>query len=277
MTVPDAPRASYMKLPVWEIIGKSYGLVFHGLDRLAIAAFGPFCLGLVISALQWLAPSSLLLLGLTSCLAVVPSTIFAVSWHRFVLLGPRRAPPQVLPTWSVSHWRFLGYTFVVGYLVLGVSLFAVFGLVAILEASGFPTLLVLLVLLLGLPASLYPSLRLSLLFPAIAVGMRLDLGQSWRFTGGEGWRLVLAMVFAWLPFAAFLWIRQLAASARGSDLSEAQNVVVITDIWLLDQVIWALPTYITLALTVTVLSLAFRHRTAWEAPNESMRPSTGDP
>ena len=269
MLRPETPRASFMKLPVWETNRKAYQLVFNGLGHLGTAAFVPFCLNLLIAALIQIGSAHNLLSLLLLFLDAVPATIFAVSWHRLVLLGPLNAPPRLLPNWSGYHWRFLSYALVVGYLVLGVSVLAMIGLGMIVVASDAPAVFVLLVVVFGLPCAFYPSLRLSLVLPAAAVGVWVGLEDSWRYTRGEGWRFVWVTLMAFLPLFAFGLINVLAARADGSSAMGAQDMAIITNIWLLDRVIWAIPSYLSIALTVTVLSLAFRHRTEWKPPSEA--------
>jgi hypothetical protein len=161
-----------------ETVGKAYESVFHGLSHFCVAAFGPFCLTLLVSALIPIVSSNIFLFGVLIFLELVPATIFAVSWHRYVLLGSQRAPPRLIPSWSKVHWLFVGYSIVVSYLVMGGALLAMSVFSMILALSGAPAGIFVFVTVFGIPGVLYPSLRLSLVLPSTAVGARVTLGES---------------------------------------------------------------------------------------------------
>jgi hypothetical protein len=135
---------------------------------------------------------------------------------------------------------------------------------------------VILAVVLCIPFALYPPLRLSLVFPAKAVGARVSLSESWRYTRGEGWRLVGVTLVAMAPLFALTMIQSIYRRLDSVDTSGLQGEIPFVNVWIVDRVIWAVPSYLTLALIVTVLSLAFRHRTEWEAPKaERPRPLSG--
>jgi hypothetical protein len=261
---------------VSETVGKAYELVFHGLNHFCIASIGPFCLSILATTLISSVLSDFLLFIVVIFFELVPMTIFAVSWHRYVLIGPERAPPRLIPSWSKVHWRFVGYTIVVGYLVMIGALLAMSIAVSVFSMIfalvGVPENIIGFVSLIAIPGLLYPSLRLSLVLPSTAVGARVRLGESWRYTSGEGWRLVGVTLLAMAPLVGIFLIQFLFVGGDGSSATDALDSLPITNFWIVDQVIWAVPTYLSMALTVTVLSLAFRHRTEWQPPKAERRP-----
>ncbi|MET0192240.1 MAG: hypothetical protein ABW200_02590, partial [Hyphomicrobiaceae bacterium] len=89
--------------------------------------------------------------------------------------------------------------------------------------------------------------RLSLVLPAGALGERLTLGEAWRATRGNTWRLACASMLCSLPplipFAVLLW------HVDGSALAVS----------IIGRTVYSLAYVLIVTIAVTLLSLAYRH------------------
>jgi hypothetical protein len=104
-------------------------------------------------------------------LSLMIQTIFAVTTHRMILLGPSH-----VPTWGIMKWSIRETVFIFHVVALALIIFLC---TLIMHIPIIGTLiffvLVFLYLVLLLP-------RLSLVFPAIAVGDRCSFKNSWFVT-----------------------------------------------------------------------------------------------
>jgi hypothetical protein len=130
-------------------------------------------------------------LGVQVCV-MIAYALFAVSWHRFNLLGPEERP-RLLPPILGRHMRFfgmaLGLSLLIGLAVAGPLVIMIFARIdSILAVIGVAVLAVAL------------FVRWQLIFPAIALDRRLSLGQSWIVTRGFGLKLFWGLVLAALPW-----------------------------------------------------------------------------
>jgi hypothetical protein len=123
----------------------------------------------------------------------------------------------------------------------------------------------------------YVMMRLSFVFPAVAVDEAYRLKHSWTHTKGQGLRLLGALILTAIPmlallwtasalFGAFLFTEPVAPAGQGSAAPEAQveaffaeNSVAI----FVSQVVLAALNYVLMALVVSVVSIAFRTCTGW--------------
>jgi len=268
-------------LDVIGSIGPLYARVL-GNPMVHVRLGAPFLVVLVVLDLllfAWLGPAGvvgpagagqgqvMLALFVFLLVTVWVSTLYAVRWHRYALLGESEfgfldiAPRQ-------RDWAYFGYSLLVG-IVLGVAAFVlsfvasmVLGLFNLrgdfmariasqgdaaffLSAGGLVMLAII-----GLPC-LYLFARWSLVFPGRAIEVPMTLTHSWLATQGQGWRialLILAMVLpvqilaalvpGLIPFGAsgFVWTTQLIVS-------------VVVNLFLL----------ITIALGQSALSHAYAH------------------
>jgi len=131
-------------------------------------------------------------------------TAFAVVWHRGILLGER---PQ-----GLVHLRFgreeVRY-FLLGLLLTAAILAPAIGVqqwavAAAPHASGLPAMLIMAALLAVVAATLIAVTRLTLVYPATAIGaFALGFRRSWQLTRGNTLRILGGAVLATLPWTVF--------------------------------------------------------------------------
>ncbi len=127
--------------------------------------------------------------------------MFATICHRVVLLGGSSLTSKWGLFWSMRETRFLGWLFVLGAIVVGVSLpisYLFWYVVSQLPDSAFEWLIY------SSPfsasfytcvlASTYIDGRFGLVLPATAVGRPTSPLRSWRFTAGNGWPIFVALM-----------------------------------------------------------------------------------
>lgn len=256
------PPQALQPVPIGETVRAAYRSVFGQLDLVARTAFLPFLLSLLLVVTS--NPVLNLLIGL---LRLIPYTVFAVAWHRVVLLGPRQAFPAFFPGWSRRHWRFFGYALAVLAITFAlISVISVAATAIMLRQEGPDTAVgmvqeagsdaaglygaVLAAAFLGLPLVLYITMRFSFVFPAVAVDESYRMADAWRHTRGQGVRLVFVMFLTLAPMMTLelLLFRAMAAGIIGSAVAYVIGNVL---------------GYISLALSLSVISSAFRNSTGW--------------
>jgi hypothetical protein len=143
------------------------------------------------ASLPMMSANDVLATFLLGLLAIVASLWIAVAWHRFALTG--ETAKGWLPVFHGSEiMGYLGRSVMIGLLViLGVVVASIpVGLISI----GLPALAgVMSLILIGFAAYLF--FRLGVMLPAVAMGNRLTLSETWDATKGESATiLTLAMI-----------------------------------------------------------------------------------
>ncbi len=186
------------------------------------------------------------MLGMQLCL-LIAYVLFAVSWHRFALLGPGEAP-RPLPSVQGRHVRFLlttvGLSLLIGLLV-AIPLFVVAALNirSVLVLVGVAILFVVL------------FVRWQLVFPAIAIERPLSFGAAWQATRGNGLRLFWIFLLAVLPPAVVSYgLGEVFANAQGMFVMSGQLTLQAALGYLLSGLLG----YAMIALLVAVVSGAYR-------------------
>ncbi len=278
MSQTTPPPAALRKLPVLETVLEAYGRVFGNLALVARAALFPFVLSLVLVAVSFGVAESPLLASLAVILGFLPYTIFGVAWHRVTLLGPVAGMPPLVPALGLRHWRFLGY--LVAVTVIGYGVVAIvfsLALAVFRPAAMEMTLLWGIALVVGVLILVYVMMRLSFVFPAVAVDEAYRLKHSWTHTKGQGFRLLGAVIVTAIPmlvllwpvswlFGKFLFTESAAPMDQGGAPPETQmeafieeNLVAI----FVSLVTISTLNYLLMALLVSVVSIAFRTCTGW--------------
>lgn len=149
---------------------------------------------------------------LRNLLTLAINVPFLTAWHRLTLLGPDNARGAIGYAYRGAERRYLGMLllvflfYLVGSLVGGLIIAQLAMAAAGAGGAGGGGGAVLLAVVLSLAltiALLIVILRWSMVFPAAAVGERLDFAGSRRLTQGNGWRLLAIFVCVALPFLLF--------------------------------------------------------------------------
>ncbi len=263
---PDALR----KLDVLQTLSEAYGRVLTNLPMLARVALVPFLLSLALVAASFAAAGSPPLTTLIVVLGFVPYTIFGIAWHRVTLLGPAAGAPPLVPTWRQRHWRFLGYLAAVTLIGYGVAVMVISVAFSVVQPGAEVTPRAWsAVLVAGALILAYVTMRLSFVFPAVAVDEAYRLKHAWAHTKGQGLRLLGVLLLSAIPMLALVWavsalfgdfsFTEPAAPAARTEAVIAENPVAI----LVFQMVMAALNYLLMALVVSAISIAFRSCTGW--------------
>ena len=119
-------------------------------------------------------------------------TVFAITTHRIVMLGPDSMPDWGLRSWSKRETRFLGYLLI---FILMISVLVAFAIVT----QPIGPMIAMVVAIIG-------GCTLTLVFPAIAVEEEFTLGDAWRMAQGHIGSLIVCIglfsfVLSMLTFA----------------------------------------------------------------------------
>jgi hypothetical protein len=119
---------------------------------------------------------------------------FIVKIQRFVLL--REGTTPLVPLGGKPHVRMVGLGFLLGLAIVACAI--LFVLVLRPHHAGGITFITLLVVALAI----FVGVRLSLLFPSISAGGRIDLRGAWHDSSGHFWSLFGVPFVAVLPVVA---------------------------------------------------------------------------
>ncbi len=279
MSQTTPPPLALRKLPVGATFAEAYSLVFARLGPLVKAAAIPYLMSTVLAVLSLTAPSNWALTMLVAIMGFVPYTIFGVSWHRLTLLGPSAGAPSMTPAWKRRHWRFLGYALAVTLIGYGLVLVIVLSgvLLAMPLGASAELILALAVIFGGSIVFLYVVMRLSFVFPAVAVDEAYRLAHAWTHTRGQGFRLIGLMVLTALPMIVAYWaLGGILSLAFLGDLTVPMGTegvppeAVMQDFvaenaapFIVFQLIMTVVGYLLTALMVSAISIAFRSCTGW--------------
>jgi hypothetical protein len=248
MSVSASTGTGY-RLPVGTAVAHAYRMVIDNARPAVTLAWPPFAVIAAVSILgkildgagvfahPWMGPARTIIYAIVY---IVFGAVFAVRWYRFALLGERTPGPLFTPEWRA----YLGV--VLKLVVLAIVGWLAFGVIAGLIAISASPFLGLLLFALGTIAILFALLRVSLAFPAAAVGPPLSFRTAWDLLGGNFWRLFAAVVLCALPFS-------IGVSVLGW-LGEA----VLFPIALLFDVVWVAVDFAGNAVVVALVSEAYR-------------------
>lgn len=242
------------KLPVLRTVVDAYGFVFRNIKPFFALAAIPIALTIGISFVR------LVRLGRSPAMILaVPEIdgwyylenfafnfiwcVFAVSWHRYVLLGRRDTASPLQFHIGRRELRFFLYSliFLVPLTVLRSSFSFGFWAAGIIISVVW--------------------VRCLLIFPAVAVDGYEGLAVAWTQLRGATWRLLFAGSIAYIPLLILGYIIFfLYGVPDGSAPSHSQNS------WELNVTLaigHRISSFLFAAVAVTVLSLAFRYKTKW--------------
>ncbi len=279
MSQTTPPPLALRKLPIGATFAEAYSLVFARLGPLVKAAAIPYLISTVLAVLSFRAQSNWALTMLVAIMGFVPYTIFGVSWHRLTLLGPSAGAPSMTPAWKRRHWRLLGYALAVTLIGYGFVLVIVLSgvLLAMPLGASAELFLALAIVFGGLVVFFYMLMRLSFVFPAVAVDETYRLAHAWTHTRGQGFRLIGLMILTTVPMIVAYWVlggilgfvflgdltmatvtEGAAPEAMMQDFA-AENAAPL----IVFQLFMAAVGYLLTALLVSAISIAFRSCTGW--------------
>ena len=137
-------------------------------------------------------------------LLAISFCIIAMVTHRLVILGPDGVPKLGIRMWGMRETRFVSVFFALyGGFYLLISLISL-----VYEGKGVSALAILgifsLILVFGYG---YIFARLSVLFPSIAIGNRIDVKKAWNMTDGNSFPLfILVIILPWIQDKVYDWI-----------------------------------------------------------------------
>jgi hypothetical protein len=193
MSYPSAPPRAH-QIDVVDQVGRAYRAVFDRLQLVVEIALLPYLIVFATVLLALLMPGGIfggILAGLIHAISfLLFGAVFIVRWHRFVLLGETVGDGLIPPGWT---------EFVMAGVKLGALIFAGW-VVLVLVATLPPHVLTIPLSGLGGVALTLLALRVSLIFPAAAVGRPIGLRTAWDWIEGNFWRLFACSFACYLPF-----------------------------------------------------------------------------
>lgn len=165
---------------------------------LAKALLVPFLLYMLLDTLE-LAELNIVFLILLDLATIIVQTVFAITTHRMILLGPNSVPEWGLFKWSKRETMFALYLVALRIIFI-LSAFVFAPIFAPIGVGG-------LALLIGFSAWLLS--RLSLVFPAIAIDQGVSFKLSWQLTKHHQ----ILMLFVIIVFPMLLFIPAAVVSA----------------------------------------------------------------
>ena len=270
-----------VKLSIFGVIGDAFRAVFGNFGAAILAGIFPLILLIAIQTLSYfVAPTgttgSFFLDLSISVIGMIPYVLFAVTWHRFILMGERERP-TLIPKFQRTHGRFLMFTVILFLMVMvpilisamtmGVSQMLMnssqIGAAVELDGQASAALLIIFVYLI---ASSYFYGRLSMVLPASAVGEEgYTFGWAWRHTKGNGFRIMLAFILLMILVAIVFTIYGMIVGLILAGFATSGSVVFTIIIG----VVVISPIYIIVtALFISLLSVIFRDLTGYQPPWE---------
>lgn len=247
MSISASPAPGY-RLDIGAAVAEAYRMVIDNARLAMDLAWLPFAVVLVAEiaadAVGGGGTFSRVLAGLAHAIGyLVFGTIFVVRWHRFVLLGERTAGALFTPEWR---------SFLILTLKLALLIFAgwlVLGFIVLLP----PHLITGPLFFVGAIALAIAPVRVSLAFPAAAIGRPLSLRAAWDRLEGNFWRLLASFVLCYLPF----WIGQVILARIGGS--------AFFLIWIVFEAAGLAVAFAGLAVVTALVSQTYRRLTGWTA------------
>ena len=156
--------------------------------QLSKALLFPFILSVLLDIIS-VSMSNIYISVIYSILSLMIKTIFAVTTHRMILLGPDSVPEWGTAKWSSRETAFILYLLALAFMIFIISI--------IIQVPVFGVLIFFVLIFLYL-VLLIP--RLSLVFPAIAVGDSCSFKTSWAVTRNYQKEMIFATIL--IPLTA---------------------------------------------------------------------------
>jgi len=210
MSYPSAPQRAY-QIDVIDQVGRAYRAVFDHVQLVVEMALLPYLIVLAVELVSLFFTRGEMIGRIAGGLAhavglLLFGAVFVVRWHRFVLLGETVGGELLPPGWRefVVAGIKIGAVVFAGWIVLiGIALLPPFFITIPLTAAG------------GVALTL-AVLRVSLIFPAAAIGQPSALRTAWDWIDGNFWRLFASAFACYLPFVVLQMLIGALASALPS-------------------------------------------------------------
>jgi hypothetical protein len=193
--------------------------------------------------------------------------VYAIFWYRYILLGPAGALKFGVAAFNGMLWRSLGGGLVVAATCLVVVLVTVTATALLggtamtmlgLEQGVATVILMILMIVVGYGPPLALALRMSLIFPAIALGEKFTLAESWSATRGSTGRMLGAILAVVAPTMALLMALNFGIFfALGFDILEPEGAWAAIDYWWISLALAPLG-YLPMTLFCTIVAIGFR-------------------
>ncbi len=171
-------------MPLKIIMLGTLGYVFEYRRILLKVLFVPFVLYMALDAIN-LYQQDWVAMVLLSILSLMVQTMFAITTHRVMLLGPKSVPLWGVLSWSRRETSFALHMIGLSLIVLPLSL------PLYIPVVGWAITSILIIWVFG---------RLSLVFPTIAIDRSLSFRDSWQLTRQHQ----ILMVFVVMVFPLIL-------------------------------------------------------------------------
>ena len=271
------------KLPIWGTIHESFGFCFSNIGSLLKIALIPMVLATVLNVLLLAmggggdiqtSSSPILIFGALgiNILSIFVTIPFVTAWHRQYLDNHDSA--RIGFTFGGNEWRYFLNTILVSLIsvlvllpFLGIA--GLFHFILQLPAIAFVFIAV------GVIASVVVTLRLTMVFPAAAIGASAGLKDSWRATKGHAFRIWLVQFVLILIMFGILFglIAILAAITIALVSSMPENATILTT----GLSILSLPIEMILTgITVSCLSVIYRFLSLQDDVTNSYTMAQGD-
>jgi hypothetical protein len=207
-------RFTVVELPVFPIVKESLLLPFLYLPELVKFCWIPFVAILAIDLVCYGLLREDVSRGVTGSMMTISHfvlfTPFSVAWTKLAIRGPQAVAKHPQFSYSRTQWLYL-----LAIAAIAATLLALVGIPYVILRYGqrnFDSQLSLFggtTMMLGLGIYVIAYVRLSFLFPAIAIGRYVGIREAWRQTAGNIERLAAILVLAFLPYwiirQAFEW------------------------------------------------------------------------
>ncbi len=269
MVTDDPAAVARPKLPVWRTAKESFGFVFGNFGQFLLVAWLPFLITLAAQIVTFYGPPVAMSL-LANLIYYLAYALFAVRWHRLVLLDDRGG--VFTEPLAKRNFLFFAYTLFLAltpFLPMLVVMFKPWwNFVQGASPEEFQQMMMAMAMwmpVLGLFAFILylVMFRLSLLLPAAAVDRPLGFGEAWRRLGGNTWRLIgasalvaIAFVIAIIPIELTLgWsmMKQLPVSTTQAPMMPSAMAMSLFFVAMM-----AIG-FLMMAVIITVLSKTYQH------------------
>lgn len=205
-----------------ELFLASTGFILHYRDQLVKALLLPFLIYVCLDVMAFFMTGGLFDLAYFIASLMLES-IFAITTHRILLLGP-----DAVPEWGFRKWTSRETMFALNMIFMGLLMLP-FLFLALIPIVGW-----------GLAALAFVFLfpRLSLIFPAIAIEEEFSFKSSWALSQNYHKLMLFAVVL--MPLIVIIPILLVGL---------LPNTSIITSIL----------STLTIVLTVASLSVAYKH------------------